>query len=143
MKFKQITMLVFLLMLLSLIAVTHAAETPRYKLLLQVSEDSVDKLNLALNNAKNAQIAFGPENIEIEIVIFGGGIQTLKYYAPFPIPDKVKQATYSGVRIVACENAMRSAKLRPTDMLQEVRYVPSGVAEIVEKHTEGWTYIRP
>jgi len=123
--------------------VIEAAEAPRYKLLLQVSEDSVDKLNLALNNAKNAQTAFGPENIEIEIVVFGGGVQTVKYYAPFPIPDKVKQATYSGVRIVVCENAMRAAKLRPSDMLQEVRYVPSGVAEIVEKHTEGWTYVRP
>jgi intracellular sulfur oxidation DsrE/DsrF family protein len=122
---------------------TQAAETPRYKLILQVSEDSVDKLNLALNNAKNAQLAFGPENIEIELVVFGAGVQTLKYYAPFPIPDKVKQATYSGVRIVACEHSLRSAKLRPSDMLQEVRYVPSGVAEIVEKHTEGWTYVRP
>lgn len=121
----------------------EAAKTPRYQLLLQVSEDSIDKLNLALNNAKDAQFAFGPNNIEIEIVVFGPGVQTLKYYAPVPIADKIKQATYSGVRIVVCENAMRSAKLRPSDMLQEVRYIPSGVAEIIEKHTQGWTYIRP
>ena len=60
-----------------------AAEAPRYKLLLQVSEDSVDKLNLALNNPKNAQNAFGTENIEI--VVFGGGIQTLKYCTPTPV----------------------------------------------------------
>ena len=137
--------IVLLLTILAFLEVNFiaAAEAPRYKLLLQVSEDSVDKLNLALNNAKNAQTAFGPENIEIEIVVFGGGVQTVKYYAPFPIPDKIKQATYSGVRIVVCENAMRAAELRPSDMLQEVRYVPSGVAEIVEKHTEGWTYVRP
>lgn len=121
----------------------EAAKTPRYQLLLQVSEDSIDKLNLALNNAKDAQFAFGPNNIEIEIVVFGPGVQTLKYYAPVPIADKIKQATYSGVRIVVCENAMRLAKLRPSDMLQEVRYIPSGVAEIIEKHTQGWTYVRP
>lgn len=124
-------------------SVSNATEAPRYKLLLQVSEDSVDKLNLALNNAKNAQNAFGPENIEIEIVVFGGGIQTLKYYTPTPVAEKVKQATYSGVRVVACENALRAAKLRPSDMLREVRYVPSGVAEIVEKSSQGWVYIRP
>ncbi|NOZ55069.1 MAG: hypothetical protein GXP08_18345 [Gammaproteobacteria bacterium] len=118
-------------------------EAPRYRLLLQVSEASLDKLNLALNNAKNAQKAFGPENIEIEMVVFGAGVQTLKYYAPSPIADKVKEAVYSGVRIVLCEIAMRSANLRPSDMLQEVRYVPSGVAEIVEKHTLGWAYVRP
>lgn len=120
-----------------------ATEAPRYQLLLQVSEDSMDKLSLALNNAKNAQTAFGPENIEIEIVVFGAGIQTLKYYTPSPLREKIKQATYSGVRIVICENAMRSAKLRPSDMLEEVKYVPSGVAEIIEKHTLGWTYVKP
>jgi intracellular sulfur oxidation DsrE/DsrF family protein len=140
MRLGILTITVFVLLQF---AVALAAETPRYKLLLQVSEDSVDKLNLALNNAKNAQMAFGPENIDIEIVVFGAGVQTLRYYAPFPIPDKVKQATYSGVRIVVCQNAMQSAKLRASDMLQEVRYVPSGVAEIVEKNTEGWTYVRP
>ena len=122
---------------------TGAVEAPRYKLILQVSEDSVDKLNLALNNAKNAQNAFGPDNIEIEIVVFGGGIQTLKYYTPTPIAEKLKQATYSGVRVVACENALRAAKLRPSDLLREVRYVPSGIAEIVEKATQGWVYISP
>lgn len=140
MKLKYTLIMLCLLFQMTLV---NAAQTPRYKLLLQVSEDSVDKLNLALNNAKNAQLAFGPENIDVQIVVFGAGIQTLKYYAPFPIPDKIKQATYSGVRIVVCENAMRTAKLRPSDMLQEVRYVPSGVAEIVEKATEGWTYVRP
>lgn len=119
------------------------SEAARYKLLLQISEDSMDKLSLALNNAKNAQNAFGPENIEIEIVVFGSGVHTLKYYTPSPLREKVKQATYSGVRIVVCENAMRSANLRPSDMLEEVKYVPSGVAEIVEKHTLGWTYVKP
>jgi intracellular sulfur oxidation DsrE/DsrF family protein len=120
-----------------------AAEQVKYRLLLQVSENSVDKLNLALNNAYNAQMAFGPENIEIEIVVFGGGVNTLKYYAPIPIADKVKQAKYAGVRIVVCDNTMRAFKLRPSDMLPEVRYVESGVAELIEKQTEGWSYVRP
>ncbi len=138
---KKCILVILCLMLFSGVALSR--EAPRYSLLLQVSEDSLDKLNLALNNAKDAQKAFGPENIEIQIVVFGAGVHTLKYYAPAPISDKVKAATYSGVRIVLCEIAMRSANLRPSDMLQSVRYVPSGIAEIVEKHTLGWTYIRP
>lgn len=126
-----------------LMSTGFAAEQVKYRLLLQVSENSVDKLNLALNNAKNAQTAFGPENIEIEIVVFGAGVNTLKYYAPIPIADKVKEAKYAGVRIVACETAMRTFKLRPSDMLTEVRYVEYGVAELVEKQHEGWAYVRP
>jgi len=120
-----------------------AVEQLKYHLLLQVSEDSVDRLNLALNNARNVMQAFGPKNIEVELVVFGAGVQTLKYYAPIPIKDKVKELTSEGLRIVVCEQALRAAHLRPADMLEEVRYVPSGVAEIVEKHTLGWAYIRP
>nr|VFJ64266.1 MAG: hypothetical protein BECKDK2373B_GA0170837_11356 [Candidatus Kentron sp. DK]VFJ67307.1 MAG: hypothetical protein BECKDK2373C_GA0170839_11636 [Candidatus Kentron sp. DK] len=120
-----------------------AADKIKYRMLLQVSENSVDKLNLALNNAYNAQMAFGPQNMEVEIVVFGAGVNTLKHYAPIPIAHKVKEAKYAGVRIVACEIAMRTHKLRPSDMLPEVRYVESGVAELVEKQTEGWSYVRP
>ena len=131
------------LVMLVLISSAWSMESPRYRLLLQVSEASLDKLNLALNNAKHVQKEFGPENIEIEIIVFGDGVQTLKYYIPTVLADKVKQSTYNGIRIVACENAMRAQGLRPTDMLQEVRYVSSGIAEIVEKQTQGWTYIKP
>ena len=132
-----------MLILLLFTTISFAAGPIKYRLLLQVSENSVDRLNLALNNAYNAQQAFGPENIEVEIVVFGGGVNTLKYYSPIPIADKVKEAKYAGVRIVACDIAMRTHKLRPSDMLPEVRYVESGVAELIEKQTEGWSYVRP
>ena len=120
-----------------------ATEQVKYRVLLQVNEDSIDKMNTALNTARNIQHTFGPENIEVEIVLFGDGIKTVKYYAPISIADKVKEVTTEGVRIVACEIALRTHKLRPSDMLQEIRYVPSGVAEIVEKQTAGWSYVRP
>jgi intracellular sulfur oxidation DsrE/DsrF family protein len=134
----------FLALCLSLATLTiTAAEQVKYHLLIQVSEDSIDKMNSALNTARNVQHVFGPENIEIEIVVYGAGVKTLKYYAPIPIADKIKEVTTEGVRLVACEIAMRTHKLRPSDMIEEVRYVPSGVVELVEKQTEGWSYIRP
>nr|VFJ58788.1 MAG: hypothetical protein BECKFW1821B_GA0114236_104328 [Candidatus Kentron sp. FW] len=120
-----------------------AAEKTRYRLLLQVSEDSAPRLNLALNNARNAQSAFGAENIAIEIVVFGPGVNTLTDFAPEHIADKLEKAGKSGVRIMACENSMRAFGLSAEDMLSEVRYVKSGVAELVEKQAKGWSYIRP
>ncbi len=130
-------------LLLCISVTTLAAEQLKYRLLLQVSEDSVDKLNTALNNARSALAAFGPENVDVEIVVYGAGVQTLKYYAPIPIADKVKEVTTEGVRIIVSENSMRRAKLRPADMLEQVRYVPSGIVELVEKQTLGWSYVRP
>ena len=140
MKMKRLILIAVLCLTTTL---AGAAEQVKYRLLIQVSEDSIDKMNSALNTARNVQHTFGPENIEVQIVVYGDGIKTLKYYAPIPIADKVKEVTTEGTRIVACEIAMRTHKLRPSDMLEQVRYVPSGVAEIVEKQTAGWSYIRP
>nr|VFK33121.1 MAG: hypothetical protein BECKMB1821G_GA0114241_11385 [Candidatus Kentron sp. MB]VFK35822.1 MAG: hypothetical protein BECKMB1821I_GA0114274_11495 [Candidatus Kentron sp. MB]VFK77519.1 MAG: hypothetical protein BECKMB1821H_GA0114242_11534 [Candidatus Kentron sp. MB] len=124
------------------LAAGHAGEI-EYRLLLQVSEDNASRLNLALNNARNAQSAFGADNIEIEIVVFGPGIHTLTDFAPAYMADKVKKAGESGVRIVACENSMRAFELSAEELLPEVEYVASGVAELIEKQAKGWTYIRP
>lgn len=121
----------------------QAAEQLKYKVLIQVSEDSVEKLMLALNAAQYVQKEYGPPNVAVQIVAYGPGVQTLKHYAPIPVPDRVRQAKYNGVKIVACDYSMRAAKLRPADMLQEVSYVKSGVGEIMEKQQQGWTYIRP
>ena len=49
----------------------HAAEQVKHRVLLQVSEDSIDKMVSALNTARNVQHIFGPENIEIQIVVYG------------------------------------------------------------------------
>ncbi len=134
----------FFASLLMVVAVTaQSAEQLKYRVLLQVSENSIDKMNIALNNARNLQHQFGPDNIDVEIVVYGEGVKALKFYAPIPIGDKVEELTTEGVRIVACEIAMRTNKLRPSDMLQQVRYVTSGVAELVEKQHEGWAYVRP
>jgi intracellular sulfur oxidation DsrE/DsrF family protein len=114
MKIKRLILIAVLCLSTTL---ASAAEQVKYRLLIQVSEDSIDKMNSALNTARNVQHTFGPENIE--------------------------EVTTEGTRIVACEIAMRTHKLRPSDMLEQVRYVPSGVAEIVEKQTAGWSYIRP
>ncbi len=123
--------------------VSHAAEQVKEHLLIQVSEDSIERLNAALNAAKFVQAQYGAPNVEIEIVVFGPGVQTVKYYAPKPLPERVKQEKYNGIRIVVCDYSMRAAKLRPSDMLRDVSYVPSGVVEIMEKQKLGWSYVRP
>ncbi len=118
-------------------------ETPRYQLVLQVSEDSVDKLKLALSQAKHTQDTLGRDNVAVEIVALGPGVNTLRYYTP--LEDELKEMYHRGVRIVVCEQGMRSAKLRNVDLTQKLNlsYVPSGMAEIVVRQAEGWSYAAP
>lgn len=124
-------------------AAPAANDVVRYKLILQVTEDSVDKLRLALKHAQNVQDALGRDNVQVTLVAWGPGINTLRYYTP--LADDIKVAYYRGVRLVVCEKSMRGAKLRNADMIQTVNlsYVPSGLAEIVVRQSEGWTYSAP
>lgn len=136
--------LIITILLLQFLAInTFATEVPHYKLVFSVSEDSMDKLGLALNSSKNVQHLLGPANVDIEIVFYGPAVKLLKWHTPPIIADKVKIASYSGVRFVACENSMRRTGLRPSDLLQQIKYVPGGVVEILEKVAEGWTHLRP
>ena len=121
----------------------QAAEQLKYKVLIQVSEDSVERLMAALNAAKLVQEEYGAPNVSISLVVFGAGVQTLKYYAPIPVADRAREAKANGVRIAVCDHSMRAAKLRPSDMLREVSFVRSGVGEIIEKQQQGWVYLRP
>lgn len=119
------------------------AETPRYHLLIQVSEDSTDKMKLALSQAKHVQDTLGRDNVEVEIVAYGPGVRTLRYYTP--LDDELGEMFHRGVRIVVCEASLRSNKLRVSDMLRKINmsYVPSGMAEITVRQSEGWAYAAP
>src|SRR5674476_215358 len=59
---------------------TLAAEEPAAKerVVIQVSDADTGKWNLALNNAKNIQQAYGAGKVDIEIVTYGPGIGMLK-----------------------------------------------------------------
>ena len=144
MKFKHVFSGWLFAVALSMTALAaQAAEQLKYKVLIQVSEDSVERLMAALNAAKFVQQEYGAPNVGVEIVVFGPGVQTLKYYAPIPVADRVKQAKANGVQISICDYSMRAAKLRPSDMLRDVSFVRSGIGEIIEKQTQGWVYVRP
>jgi intracellular sulfur oxidation DsrE/DsrF family protein len=111
------------------------------KLVIQVSDADTGKWNLALNNAKNVQQAFGADKVAIEIVTYGPGIGMLKLDSA--VANRVDESKKAGIEIVACQNTMKNMKLTADDMLPNTSYVPSGVVELINKQKEGYAYIRP
>ena len=111
------------------------------KVILQVSDASVAKLSLTLTNARNVQAAFGKNNVEVEIVVFGPGVDLLKFESE--LGDNINKAIEDGVKIVACENTMKGKNLVKADMLSSIGYVQSGVVELINKQHAGWAYVRP
>lgn len=122
-------------------ATASEAAATKERVVIQVSDADVGKWNLALNNAKNVQQAFGADKVDIEIVTYGPGIGMLKMDSV--IANRIEEAKQAGIAIVACQNTMKGMKLTNDDMLPNTSYVPSGVVEIIKKEREGYAYIRP
>ena len=141
-----VSVFVFSLLCMSLNARAADASTSQVASLqehvvFQVSDSLPEKWNLALNNARNVQNFFGKNNVDIEIVTYGPGVDMLKFESE--VGERIGQALADGVKIVACENTMKSKKLVKADMLPSIGYVPNGVVELIKKQKEGWGYIRP
>jgi intracellular sulfur oxidation DsrE/DsrF family protein len=127
--------------LMSGCATPPGSAAQRQRIVFQVSDNDPAKWNLALNNARNAQNDVGKQNIDIEIVAYGPGINMLKMEAT--TANRVSDAIKSGISIVACENTMTAQKINKDDMNASISYVPAGVIQLMKRQQEGWAYIRP
>jgi len=126
----------------SIAAEDKAAQKPqKERVVIQVSDADPQKWNLALNNAKNIQTDLGADKTEVEIVAYGPGIGMLK--ADAIVANRVEDAVASGVKVVACENTMKSLKIGRDDMNRTVDYVAAGVVELMRRQQQGYAYIRP
>jgi uncharacterized protein len=122
-------------------AADASAAPAHQKLILQVSDGNAGTWNQSLNVARNVQQEFGAKNVEIELVVYGLGIGMLKMDSP--LGTRVAEAMAAGVKVVACTNTMTGQKLTQQDMLPDIGYVKSGVAELMRRQQQGWVYIRP
>ena len=142
---KRLTGCVIAVLALLTAAFVQAADGPaaggRYKVVFQVSDNDPAKWNLALNNIRNLQQDLGRDNVEIDLVAYGPGLNMLKLDSA--VAARVHDAAGSGARMLACENTMVNTKVTRADMLPDVGYVKAGVTTLIQRQREGWAYLRP
>src|SRR6185503_5906226 len=122
---------------LALAAVPALAQQKRpakQRVIFQVSDNDPAKWNLALNNAKNVQTDLGRDNVEIEIVAYGPGLNMLK--AGSPVAPRLAGALDDSVGLIACENTMKNTKVKREDMYQGIGYVMAGVTHIMKRQQQ-------
>jgi len=113
----------------------------KHRVVFHVTENDPQKWNIVLNNAGNVQADFGKENVVIEIVTHGPGINMLM--AESKVTARLATAMDNNIGLFACENTMRNAKVTKADMYSGISYAPSGVSHIIARQSEGWYYLRP
>ncbi len=113
----------------------------KHRVIFQVSDNDPARWQLALNNARNVQTDLGKENVQIEIVAYGPGIEMMK--AESKVAGGLAGALDTSVGLIACENTMQNNKVSRDEMYAGIGFVQAGVTHLMKRQKEGWAYIRP
>lgn len=93
-----------------------------------------------MNNVENLREALG-EKTSVEIVAHGEGLKLL-LNADEPIRARMSKAAAAGVKFAACENTMKRQKISRAQLVEFATTVDSGIAEIIRKQEDHWSYIK-
>lgn len=81
-------------------------------------------------------------NAKYEVVLYNQGLElVMKNNTKYQ--SRLQALKSKGVKFVVCENTLKNRKISK-DVFPEilVEYTPAGIAEIVEKQEQGWSYIK-
>ena len=117
-----------------------AASGKKHHVVFHVTDNDPVKWNQVLNNAGNLQKNVGKDNVEIEVVANGPGLDMFKFESA--VGNRMKDAIDNGVKLLACAATMKATKVTEKDLFPGVKTVPGGVIEIMEKQEAGWTYLK-
>jgi len=141
--FKALSKIAALTMILAFVSgpAAMAADTAKkHHVVFHVTDNDPVKWNQALNNAGNMKKNLGKDNVEIEIVANGPGLNMLKFESE--VGNRMGEAMKNGVTLMACGATMKAAKLTEKDLYKGVKVIPGGVVEIMNRQEQGWTYIK-
>ena len=114
----------------------------KFQFVLHVSDHDSKQWEQALQNAEAMQRNMGRENVDVEIVANGYGLEMLKSnnekFAPL-----INAALDRSVDVVACGETMQRTGVKKEDLVGGVRVVKGGLPEIALKVRAGYTYIKP
>ncbi len=138
---KTAFLIVTLALFLSSVPSPAAVPGYRHGVVVQVSNKDPESWGLTLLNIKYIQEQLGQNRLPIEVVAFGPGVYMLTRNSV--VREGLRRAMQHGVRFVACETSMRARRIMRKDMYPGVTFVPLGIAEIITKQREGWSYLKP
>jgi intracellular sulfur oxidation DsrE/DsrF family protein len=117
------------------------------KAVYHVDTDDAKTQSSALRNIQNHLNAVGREDVDIQVVLDGGGVTLLARALKDPkLASKVASLKSQGITFNVAANALDSRNLDYRKDLYDVRaadIVPSGIAAIAQLEQQGYAYIKP
>ena len=142
MKIKFILpVLCFLLLGINSVKAQSSQSTDRtHKIIIQLTSGDTLAWKGVLKNITNLFEVWG-DKVKIELVAHGHGVEFL-VNGKTTEEKRIQELAAKGVQFRACENSLRDRKLSKQDVIGAASTVPSGVAEVVMKEEDGWSYLK-
>ena len=117
------------------------AAGPKHHVAFQLSEADQVSWNSLIVHVNNTRKALADDGgSEIEVVFWGTGLEMIRK-TNTTYEERLKALADSGVKLLACRNAMKNRSVTTEDLFPFAGQVDSGIAEIVRKQEAGWAYI--
>ncbi len=124
----------------------HNADNPKkHKVFFHLTEGDPQRASAVLTNVQNFVEVVGWRNIEVlELVVHGPGLRPFVAKGIDPeVKAKVEALLTGGMSMGACQITMRRQSLKPEDLIDGLKPIPSGVVRVMELEEKGYAYIRP
>lgn len=110
-----------------------------HKIVFQLTDNNLKSqksLTRQLNNLKQ-----GWPEAEFQVVVHSAGISYL-IEEESAFSDEIRKLSEMGVVFVACENTLSAKNISKDKVIDVATYVKMGIAEVVRKQEQGWSYIK-
>lgn len=109
-----------------------------HRAVVHLNDAAPQKIQAVLQNITNLYKALDTQ-VQVELVAHGPGLAV----ATTPATEQLTSLLHQGLTLCACQNSLTAQNLTPADLLDGIVIVPSGVAHLVTRQTEGWSYLHP
>jgi len=112
----------------------------RLKVIFHVSDRS--RWNYALTSVTNFLLDAGAENVEAEVLANGPAV-TAYTGEKTELVARMEDLNRSGVKFLACRNALRAHGIAEEAVPHFVTVVPAGITVLATRQRDGYAYIKP
>lgn len=121
------------------VAASGYSQEKKHRVVWDLSSTDTTSQAAVFRQINNARVEI--PDLEIEVVFHGQAVLAMmKDSSQFT--DRIKIAKAKGVTLAVCNNSLRRLKIDPSQIKAEGTIVPSAVAELIKKQTDGWSYLK-
>ena len=130
---------IFLLTFIALATTAASAQkTPKQRVVFQLSSNDTLVHKSLVKQLNNLLTAIN--NVEIEVITHGPGVTMLQENSA--VKNNLEKLEKRGVKFLVCRNTLNEKKIDPKTLLPISSIIPAGLAHIIVRQSEGWSYIK-